>query len=229
MNHDVLEFSNAIAGETVWNHDVLAWATERIQRWFHRPGQDQLGQELNLRLEERHNRSSLSRALLAMQRVLDEGRLVQQGLRSSAITPETLEQALCGLKDEIPQDPLRFRIFVAGKPKALKPDIQEQLYLIGREALINALRHSGATIIEVEIEYRPRQLRLVVRDDGCGIDPRVLRSGRDGHWGLLGMRERAGSIGARLRMWSKPGCGTEVEICVPGDIASLSPGLYASE
>jgi signal transduction histidine kinase len=266
MNHDVLEFSNAIAGETVWTHDVVAWATERFQSWFHRPDRDQLGRELNLRLEERHrecariarelhdtllqgfigacmqlnnamdqmpvdspNRPSLSRALRLMQRVLEEGRLVLQGLRSSAIAPETLEQSLSSLRDEMTQDNLRFRIFVTGKSRPLKPAIREQLYLMGREALINALRHSRATVIEAEIEYRPRQLRMVVRDDGCGIDAQVLRSGRDGHWGLLGMRERAGSIGARLRMWSKPGCGTEVEICVPGDIASLSPGLYASE
>jgi signal transduction histidine kinase len=259
MNHDVLEFSNAIAGGTVWTHDVVARVTGRFQKWFRGPDREQLGRELNLRLEERHrerariarelhdtlfqgfigasiqvhnaveqmapdspSKPSLSRALRLMQRVLDEGRLTLQGLRSSATAPETLEQALSSLRDELTPGGSLLRIFVTGKSRALDPAIQEQIYLIAREALVNALRHSKATRIETEIGYLPRQLRIVVRDNGCGIDPQVVRSGRDGHWGLQGMRERAGSIGARLRLWSKPGCGTEIEICVPGDIVGTS-------
>src|ERR1700691_1376300 len=122
------------------------------------------------------------------------------------------------LRDELQPDGLPFRIFVTGKSRALKPEIQKQMYLIAREALLNALRHSKATSIEVEIEYLPRRLRMVVRDNGSGIDHQIVRWGRGCHWGLLAMRERAGSIGAKLRIWSKPGCGTEVEICVPSDI-----------
>lgn len=254
MNHDVLEFSNAIAGGTAPNHDVVARAAERIQSWFRRLTQDHLGRELNVRLEERRrerariarelhdtlfqgflgasmqlhyaldqmppdspSKPSLNRALSLMQRVLDEGRFALQGLRSSRSAPETLEEALLRLRDELRSIGPAFRIFVTGKSRALKPDVQEQIYLIGQEALVNALRHSKAATIEVEIEYLPRQLRMMVRDDGCGIDPQYVRSGRDGHWGLLGMRERAGSIGARLRVWSKSGCGTEIEVRVPGD------------
>lgn len=164
------------------------------------------------------NKPSLSRALRLIQRVLDEGRLALQGLRSSGVAPETLEEALSNFRDELPAGPL-FRIFVTGKSRTLKPDVQEQIYLIGREAVVNAVRHSEASSIEVEIEYLAHRLRVVVRDNGCGIDPEVVRSGRDGHWGLTGMRERAGNVGARLRIWSKPGCGTEVEISAPGDFA----------
>jgi signal transduction histidine kinase len=255
MNHDVLEFSNAIAGGTVSTQDVVARAAERIQSWFGRPTKDHLDRELNVRLEERHrerariarelhdtlfqgflgasmqlhnaveqmpadspSRPSISRALSLMQRVLDEGRLAVQGLRSSRIVPETLEEALSRVRDEPRSAGPAFRVFVTGKSRALKPDVQEQIYLIGREALVNALRHSHAASIEVEIEYLPRQLRMMVRDDGCGIDPQYVRSGRDGHWGLLGMHERAGSIGAGLKVWSKLGCGTEIEVRVPGDI-----------
>lgn len=54
-------------------------------------------------------------------------------------------------------------------------------------------------------------LRVVVSDDGCGIDSEVLRSGRDGHWSLSGMRERAERIGARLKVRSRPTAGTEIE------------------
>jgi signal transduction histidine kinase len=167
------------------------------------------------------SKPSLSSALRLMRRVIDEGRSALEGLRSSAIASMSLEQALSGIRDEFtPERGVRFRIFVKGQPKELKPVVQEQISLIGREALVNALRHSKATSIEAEVEYLPRRLRVVVRDNGCGIDPQVVRSGRDAHWGLLGMRERAGSIGARLRIWSRPGAGTEVEVSVPGYIVA---------
>jgi light-regulated signal transduction histidine kinase (bacteriophytochrome) len=206
MNHDVLEFSNAIAGGTVWTQDAAARTTERIHRWFRRTAQGFLGafMQLSDATEEvppdSSNTASLSRA----------------DRQASSAAPPTLEEALCSLRDELTPGNLRARVFVTGKSKALKPYIQEQLYLIGREALVNALRHSEATRIEVEVEYQPRQLRMVLRDNGCGIDSQLVESGRNGHRGLLVMHERAASIGARLRIWSKLACGTEVEICVPG-------------
>ncbi|MGH9840816.1 MAG: ATP-binding protein [Blastocatellia bacterium] len=93
------------------------------------------------------------------------------------------------------------------------------MYRIGREALVNAFRHSSAKSIEVEVEYAAQRLRLLVRDDGCGIDPQVLQSGREGHWGLAGMRERAEQIGARLKVRSRALDGTEVELSVPRQVA----------
>jgi signal transduction histidine kinase len=158
---------------------------------------------------------SLSRALRLMYRVINEGRVTLQELRSSADASPSLEEALHGLWDELTPGGIQFRILVEGQPKTLKPAIKEQIYLIGREAVLNALRHSGAAAIEVQVEYLPRRLRMVVRDDGCGVDPQTLRSGRDLHWGLQGMRERAGSVGAQLRIWSRLGAGTEVEISAP--------------
>lgn len=83
----------------------------------------------------------------------------------------------------------------------------------------NACRHSQATEIEIEVEYHPTELRIAVRDNGCGIDPQELQWGRDGHWGLQGMRERAERIGARLRLSSKVALGTEIELRVPGRVA----------
>ena len=97
--------------------------------------------------------------------------------------------------------------------------IRDDVFRIGREALVNAFRHSGAQGIEVEIEYGTGRLRVRVRDDGGGIDARVLQAGSDGHWGLPGMRERAGQIGARFTVWSREAAGTEVELIVPGHVA----------
>ncbi|HUE00981.1 MAG TPA: ATP-binding protein, partial [Bryobacteraceae bacterium] len=87
------------------------------------------------------------------------------------------------------QREIGFRVIVQGQRRPLRPVLRDELYRIGREALVNAFRHSGAKSIEVEVEYSARQLRILVRDDGCGIDPQLLHSGRDGHWGLPGMRE----------------------------------------
>jgi signal transduction histidine kinase len=93
------------------------------------------------------------------------------------------------------------------------------VYRIAREALRNAFCHAQASKIEAEITYAERLLRLRIRDNGTGIDPNVVDTGRDGHWGLQGMRERAQQIGAQLEIWSQAGAGTEVELSIPGSIA----------
>jgi signal transduction histidine kinase len=165
------------------------------------------------------SKPSLNRVLSLMHRVLDEGRTVLQGLRSPGEASMCVEQALTNLLDEFALAGTKFRVVVTGQPKVLEPAIQEEIYMIGREALVNALRHSNATSIEAEVEYLPRRLRVVVRDNGCGIEPQILKSGRDSHWGLLGMRERAREIGAKIQIWSRKGSGTEVEISVPVNVA----------
>ena len=117
----------------------------------------------------------------------------------------------------------RLRVFVEGKPWTLDPAIQEQLFLIGREAVINALRHSQATKIEVEIQYLRDLLRVFVRDNGCGINPEAVQRECDSHWGLRGMRERAENICARFGIWSRTGAGTEVCVAIPVDVTKRQP------
>ena len=168
------------------------------------------------------SKSSLSRALGLIYRVIDEGRNALNGLRARVDGPTDLEKALADVGDEFTPAGVQLRISVMGLPAALNPAMQEQICLIGREAVVNALRHSGATIIEADIEYLPGKLRVVIRDNGCGMDPEVIESGRNSHWGLLGMRERARSIGAQLRIWSRKNTGTEVEICVPNEPAAAT-------
>ena len=109
---------------------------------------------------------------------------------------------------------------VEGERQALAPILQDEVYRIARELLRNAFRHAQASQIEAEIRYDDRLLRVLIRDDGKGIDPKIVKAGgRAGHWGLLGMRERAKQIGARLEFWSEAGAGTEVELSVPASIA----------
>jgi signal transduction histidine kinase len=163
------------------------------------------------------DRHSMGKALQVVCRVLEEGRAVLQGLRAPSFAPESVERELSGFVDDFAPNGVRCEISVTGTPKVLRPDVQEQINLIGREALINALLHSEATCIEAEVEYCPRRLRVIVRDNGRGIDPQVARARRDSHWGLLGMRERAQGIGATLEIWSRPGAGTEVEVVIPSN------------
>jgi len=166
------------------------------------------------------DKHSLSGSLRLVQLVLGEGRMLLHGFRAPDLASETIEQALSGVLEDFSPAGVRCEICVTGKPKSLQPAILEQITLIGREALVNALLHSEATRIEAEVEYSPRRLRLIVRDNGRGMEPHVARSGKDSHWGLLGMRERAGRIGAQLSIWSRSGAGTEVEISVPNQIAA---------
>jgi signal transduction histidine kinase len=133
----------------------------------------------------------------------------------------SLEHAISKVWSEFGPHPTQcFRVLVFGQSAALRAEICEPLYSIAREALTNALRHSGAVNIEVEVEYSSRRLRVVVRDDGSGIDPRTLNWERGRQLGLLRMREKAESAGAKLKVWSRPGCGTEVEISLCGEFAA---------
>jgi len=162
----------------------------------------------------------LGRALQLMAQVIEEGRDAVRGLRSADSDSLDLEQAFSRIRHELAvQEQVGFRVVVEGRPRGLHPVLRDEVYRIGREALVNAFHHSQAKSVEVEVEYAGNHLRVLVRDDGCGIDPQVLRSGRDGHWGLSGMRERAERIGARLEIRSRVAAGTEVELSVPGQIA----------
>jgi len=162
------------------------------------------------------SKPALSSALHLVRRAIDEGRAAIRELHTPSPAPSSLEQAFSNFLDEVtPARGVRPQIFVQGKPRALNPVIQEQLFLIGREAVMNALRHSEATKIEVEVQYLRTLVDLFVRDNGRGMNADVIQKVRDSHWGLLGMRDRAENIGARFGLCSRPGAGTEVRVAVP--------------
>ena len=155
-----------------------------------------------------------------MAQVIDEGRNALQGLRSSSGDPRKFEQAFSRIPEELgDQREVAYRVIVEGSPRPLHPVIRDEVYRIGREAVVNAFRHATAGSIEIQVEYTAAHLRVAVRDDGCGIHPLVLQGGLEGHWGLPGMRERAERIGAKLKLWSRLNAGTKVELLVPHDVA----------
>lgn len=165
-------------------------------------------------------RARLNRVLGLMRQVTEEGRNAIRGLRLSDKNSEDIAVALSSINHELNRSgETVYRVLVEGSPRVFHPIVRDEVYRIGREAVVNAFRHSRAKNISVEVSYLENQLRLLVNDDGCGIDSEVLESGREGHWGLSGMRERAERINARLKVRSRVGSGTEVELSVPSTVA----------
>ena len=172
-------------------------------------------------------RRSLEIAIDRAAEAITESRDAVAELRSSA--PEnSLVEALTLLGKNLASDPggqgagagAAFSVLVEGVPLHLQPILQNDLYSISREAIANAFHHARAKQIELEVRFDGHVLRLRVRDDGIGINRDFLvHGGRDGHWGLPGMRERAKTIGAKLDIWSESNRGTEIELTVPATIA----------
>ena len=140
---------------------------------------------------------------------ITEGRDAVQGLRASTVQTNDLARAFNTLGEELANDPTNhgspaFRVTVEGEPRELHPILRDEIYRIAAEAFRNAFHHAQARQIEVEIRYDNQQFRMRVRDDGKGIDQAVLSGhGREGHFGLPGMRERANAIGGKLVVWSE--------------------------
>ena len=92
--------------------------------------------------------------------------------------------------------------------------IENALLRIGQEAVTNAMRHSNATHIQVQLEFDTQGVKLRVHDDGCGFDVPDTMAATNGHYGLVSMRERAEDIEARFNVASAKGAGTDVEVIV---------------
>lgn len=165
---------------------------------------------------------------------INEGRDAVQGLRASAVEGDDLAAAIKTLAEELASDPSKeevvFRVDLQGTSRPLRPIVRDEIHQIAGEALRNSRRHARASGIEVELRYDERQLRLRVRDNGTGIDPRFLSGdGAAGHYGLHGMRERAKLIGGKLTIWTAADSGTEIELAVPAAraYAAGSVGRFA--
>ena len=170
-------------------------------------------------------RNTLEGAIEQAREAIAEGRDAVHGLRSPLLVTNDLGRAIGLVGEEYVssragQNAPAFRIELEGTPRNLVPLLQDEVYRISCEALRNAFKHAQARRIEVEIRYGLRQFRLRIRDDGRGIDAKVLGgTGRSGHYGVAGMKERARLLGGTLAIWSELDSGTEVELTIPGSIA----------
>jgi signal transduction histidine kinase/ligand-binding sensor domain-containing protein len=166
-------------------------------------------------------RQTLELALDRADEVLAEGRDRVMDLRVAADSLRDLPQAFASAGQTLAQGgSITFRTTVEGQPRELLRRVKDEVYSIGREALINAFRHANANAIEVQLIYADNDFSIRIRDDGVGIDASALQAGsRLGHWGLPGMRERAKDIDAQLNVWSRAGAGTEIELKIPSAVA----------
>jgi signal transduction histidine kinase len=154
-----------------------------------------------------------------MREVTKEGREALRGLRTTD-SSVSLEDAFERMLSETVSSPSSETVVhVQGPSRQMKTAVFEEVYRIGREAYLNSVAHARAKRIDIAVDYGLREFRLFVRDNGRGFDAEVLRNGRDGHWGLAGMRERAEAIGSILTIRTDTPGGTNVELRVPAAIA----------
>lgn len=166
-------------------------------------------------------RQHIDAALDAADAVVEEGRDQLLELRVHAVCQGELAPALeaaCGVACQ--QQGVAFALDEQGPRRALKAEVKDELFAIAREAVANAVRHSGSDQVRVQLVHDSAGVMLQVRDQGKGFDDHVLPvAQRARHWGLTGMRERATRIGATLTIDSKPGAGTVVEVALRARLA----------
>ena len=159
-----------------------------------------------------------------LDRAIDEGRAALNSLRTSTTEKNDLADALQrATEDSFVPRAMAVRLSVIGDSREMHPVVRDEVYRIGYEAIRNACMHSAATQLEIDLRYG-QNLTLRVADNGVGIDSAVADRGKDGHFGLQGMRERAVRIGGKLTLVSSSASGTEIELFVPGEIIFQKPG-----
>ena len=168
----------------------------------------------------------LQKALRLSKSAMDEGRRALNDLRASSLSTDDIVKGFRQTADGLRTGSgTEIRILVEGHERPLNPVTGNDVLQIGQQAIANAFQHAGAGMIRVLLSYGKRDLRISVHDNGSGIDEDTITRGRPGHHGIRGMRERAERIGATLSIKSSAGQGTEVELCVPADLAyQTEPG-----
>lgn len=163
-------------------------------------------------------RRAVEQLSLWLERAMQEGRAALNSLRTATTQTNDLAEALRRVTEDglIPSS-MAVTFSVIGDAKEMHPIVRDEIYRIGYEAIRNACTHSGASRLEVELRYA-HDLALRVNDNGTGIDPAIADRGKDGHFGLQGMRERAARIGSKLTLVSSSKLGTEIKLIVPGGI-----------
>jgi NO-binding membrane sensor protein with MHYT domain/two-component sensor histidine kinase len=161
------------------------------------------------------------RDLVALaQKTLQDARQAVWDMRAPALTGSDFSATLrAAAVDGLRAAGIALDYTVEGVPRPLDPEVEAVVFRVEQEAIANVVKHSAARTVRLELSYGARAMRLSVHDDGRGfaVDPDSYAYG--GHWGLLGMRERASQIRAKLSVRSAPGHGSEIVIRVPYAVA----------
>ena len=202
---------------------VLAERT-RIAREIHdNLAQEMLGISVQLEVVARTLPASaevakthLDRVRMLVRHGIAEARRYVWDLRSQALERSDLPTALTETVRRLTNETdIQSKVEVRGTFRPLTRLVEENLLRIGQEAINNAVNHAQAQWIFVSLGFDAKRVRLSVRDDGLGFDFQAAGSGGSGHFGLVGMRERAEQIGGTLSIQGANGSGTEVVIEVP--------------
>jgi signal transduction histidine kinase/ligand-binding sensor domain-containing protein len=165
-------------------------------------------------------RKEMESALDQADGLLDEARDRVVDLRTTALESDVARAIGRAGKELFAGSSTLFHVDVTGTPRPLSAAVADDVYRIAREGLTNAARHAQATVVEVEIAYGIKDFRLRVRDNGKGLEPSIQEAGRRaGHFGLLGMRERARKIGGNFNLWTADRAGIEIELVLPATAA----------
>jgi len=170
---------------------------------------------------ETQARKQLEDSLSRAEKTLQEGRDKVNTLRSEINSGKDLASELAQFGREVSTgSQTTFRFSLEGNPRAIHPVVYEEVWMIAREAIANSFQHANATMIECVMQFSPRHFSFVCRDDGHGIPDRVLKAkSKDGHWGLVGMEERARKIGGELHIGRGEIDGTQVRLTLRAGIA----------
>ena len=150
------------------------------------------------------------------QHSLTEARRSVMDLRSADLDNQDLAAALeSGTRHWTAGSGVQVEVDVSGNAQKLPDEVEQHVLRIAQEAVTNALKHASPRTIAVNLHLEPKKLKLRVADNGCGFEQEDVFASMGGHFGLIGMRERAERLGGELRLDSQPGMGTQVEVTVP--------------
>jgi len=160
--------------------------------------------------------SSLDHARRQVRHGIAEARRYVWELRSPTLENNDLPTALAETARRLTHDTaIHAQVEVNGTFRRLAEFVEGNLLRIGQEAINNAVKHAHAQRILVNLVFDAKRVQLIVRDDGRGFNNLVTRNGNEGHFGLIGMRERAEQLGGTLSIRSTEESGTEVVADVP--------------
>jgi len=124
---------------------------------------------------------------------------------------------------------IHLEVTAKGRVRPLSETIEENLLRIAQESLTNVIKHSGATAASIELDYGAQNVMLEIQDNGRGFEQEKSAGPSEGHFGLLGISERAKRLGGELSVSSEIGRGTKVRVQVPIEQNSPSPDFAAPE
>ncbi len=156
-------------------------------------------------------RAILDQSLKSAHSGLEETRRALKALRASTLEDLGLSRAITNLaKDAASRGRLALELSIPDKIPTLSPDVEQCVFRVAQEAIHNVVNHAKASKLTINLKYNGGKVELVVQDNGSGFDTAEID--KAGHFGLMGVRERAGLVGGDLSITSQPGNGTTIRL-----------------